>query len=150
MSRLPMRRDDADRSWFVEPFNELYRLTQEMHAALSRWSRFGPAAGWTVPAADLEETEDAYTVEVELPGVRKEDVTIDVEGRELFIRAERKERERQGRLRRRSITTGLIQYELTLPGDVEAEHAEAHLADGMLTVKLPKAKDSRGRRIPVH
>ncbi len=54
----------------------------------------------------MEETDDAYLVEVELPGVKRDDISIEVAGRRLTVSRERKERQRTGILRRRTRTVG--------------------------------------------
>src|SRR5690606_26044133 len=101
------------------------------------------------PLADVEETDDAYVVELDLPGVKRGDVDVEVDGRRLSVRGERKERERAGILRRRERTVGRFAYEVTLPGDVDADGVEARLDDGVLSVRLPKPEHDRRRRIPI-
>ena len=103
-----------------------------------------------IPPADVEEAEDAFTVEVELPGVDKKDVDIAVDGRRLTITGERKERERVGILRRRTRSVGRFRYEGVLPSDVDADAVSASLDDGLLTVRAPKASNGRARHIAVN
>lgn len=107
-----------------------------------------PAAvgqGGFVPAADLEETDDAYVLEVELPGVRKKDVQVQTHGRRITVSGERRERERTGILRRRTRVTGRFHYEVTLPGDIDMDPVTANMDEGVLTVHVPKAADERTR-----
>ncbi|WP_239472422.1 Hsp20/alpha crystallin family protein [Streptomyces sp. NEAU-S7GS2] len=59
-----------------------------------------PAVGAFSPLADLQETDDAYVVEAEVPGIRREDIDVEISERELCISGEYKERARQGVLRR--------------------------------------------------
>ncbi len=101
------------------------------------------------PLADVEETEDRYTVEVELAGVQHDDISVEVTGRRLTVSGERKERERVGILRRRTRTVGRFHYEVILPGDVVEEGVEASLEQGVLTLQVPKVQRDRTRRIPV-
>lgn len=107
-----------------------------------------PLASWT-PPFDLEETDDAFVVEVDVPGVRKEDVSVELADRVLHVHGEIKERERTGVLRRQSRRTGEFDYSLTLPGDVDPEHVEATLDNGVLTVRAPKVAVTRSRRIEI-
>ncbi|MEJ5255916.1 MAG: Hsp20/alpha crystallin family protein [Acidimicrobiales bacterium] len=149
---VPDRRVHGDRTAVArwEPFAELDRLTRQLSDLLDTWNRFPQLLpeGFT-PLADVEETSDAYVVDVELPGVKRNDINIEVAGRRLTIHGERKERERVGILRRRERTVGRFHYEVTLPGDVEEDAVEAHLDEGVLTVRLPKPERERPRRIPV-
>jgi len=79
------------------------------------------------PLADLEETDDAYLVEVELPGVKKHDVAVEISGRRVIVDGGRKELERAGVLRRRTRAVGRFHHEVVLPGDVDAEAVSASL-----------------------
>jgi len=99
------------------------------------------------PMADIEETDVAYTVELELPGVDKADVTIEVSGRRLVVTGERKERERTGVVRERNRMVGKFRYELLLPGDITVEAVEAKLLEGVLTLTAPKAVGTQARKI---
>ena len=101
------------------------------------------------PLADLEETDDAYVVEVELPGVKREDINVEVIGRRLTVTGERKERERTGILRRSTRTVGRFEHEVLLPGEVDEEGVEATLDEGVLSIRVPKSERERPKRIAV-
>jgi HSP20 family protein len=150
---LPVRRrhDAPAESNGWGPLAELERLNRQLASYLDSWRQLPDAlgAGFT-PLADLEETPDAYLLEVELPGVRREDVDIEIAGRRLSVRGERKEKERVGILRRRERTVGRFSYEVVLPGDVDEESVEAHLDGGLLTVRLPKPEWDQPRRVEIH
>jgi HSP20 family protein len=105
-------------------------------------------AGW-IPAVDVEETEDAYVLEAELPGVKREDVNIEVSGNEIAITGEIKERKREGVLRRRTRRVGQFEFRVSLPGEVNPEGVDAKLNEGVLTVRVPKAERAQRRRIEV-
>ena len=101
------------------------------------------------PLADVEETRDAYLVEIELPGVDKGDIDIELAGRRLTVSGERKAKERVGILRKRERVIGKFRYDVTLPGGVEADGVEANLDGGILTVRVPKPAAERARRIEI-
>jgi HSP20 family protein len=104
--------------------------------------------GWS-PFVDLEETDDAYVLEAELPGVKRENVDIELVGNELRITGEIKERERKGTVRRSSRRTGRFDYRVSLPDHVDEAKIEASLTEGVLTVRLPKSERAQRRRIEV-
>lgn len=133
-----------------DPFSELSHLHSQLSEFLDSWRSLPSlfADGFT-PPADIEETDDAYLVEIELPGVKKENLDIEVSGRRVSVHGERKEKERVGMLRRRERTVGRFAYEVTLPGDVADDAVEAHLDEGVLTLRLPKPEHERPRRIQV-
>jgi HSP20 family protein len=101
------------------------------------------------PRADVEETDDAYLIELDLPGVRRRDVEVTVQGRRLVVVGERKEKERVGVLRRRTRNIGKFRYELVLPSEIDESDIEAHLDAGVMALRLPKAHADRPRRITV-
>jgi HSP20 family protein len=116
------------------------------------WSETGAGSGhgipW-VPAVDIEETEDGWVVEAELPGVDKKDVNVELRDSELVITGDIKERERTGILRRRTRRKGRFEYRVTLPGDADADGVDASLHDGVLTLRVPKSERAKPRRIDV-
>jgi HSP20 family protein len=103
---------------------------------------------WPAPA-DIEETDDAYIVEVDLPGVQPEDVNLGLRDTELRISGEVKERERTGILRRKTRRVGQFELVVALPGEVDPDKVEARLSDGVLAINLQKAENGRNRRIEI-
>ncbi len=155
MSQLVPERRRAGTAERWEPLQEFEQATERMRRMLEQtFSGFGwpstpaEAGGWS-PLVDIEEMDDGYVVEAELPGVKREDVEIDLVGNELVITGEVRERERKGTLRRRSRRTGRFDYRVTLPDHVDAEKIEAKLADGVLSVRAPKSERAQRRRIEV-
>ena len=128
---LPVRRREGRvEQW--SPLEELDRLVEGF-----------------VPMADIEESDDAFTIELELPGVKKDDISVEVSDRRVVVSGERKEKERVGILRRRTRSVGRFHYEVTLPGGVDDDAVEASLGEGVLTVRVPKAAGERPRRISI-
>jgi len=150
---LPVRRSAPPGTRFArrDPFSDLEQLqalTQQLMEGFVPGAGDGEGIAWS-PPVDIEETEDAWVVEAELPGVDREDVHVDVEGNELTISGEIKERERTGILRRRTRRTGRFEYRVMLPGDVDADNVDASLHDGVLNVRIPKPERARPHRVEV-
>jgi HSP20 family protein len=145
---LPVRRSagQADRWNPLRDFEDLYQQVDRL--ARSALGTAPDGRPW-LPAGDVSETEDAYLAEIELPGVRRDDVDVELYGNELVITGELKERERKGLLRRRSRRVGEFEYRVTLPGDIRADGIEASLNDGVLTVRAPKADAAMPNKIKV-
>jgi heat shock protein Hsp20 len=150
MMALPIRKDSSEEVVF-DPFAELNRLRHQLQAFFDRTAPFSSffSEDDQLPLADLEETDDAFLLEVEVPGVRKEDIHVEVAGRRLIVSGERKERERKGVVRRRTRAVGTLRYEVVLPGEINEEGVTATLEDGVLTIRAPKAEQERSRTIPV-
>jgi HSP20 family protein len=123
------------------------QIGQLMEEVLSG-AAFGNGGPWA-PVVDVEESEDSWIVEAELPGVKKKDINVEMRDSELEISGEIKERERKGILRRRTRRTGRFDYRVTLPGRVDADKIGADLNDGVLTVRIPKSEQDRARHIEV-
>ncbi|WP_131765915.1 Hsp20/alpha crystallin family protein [Candidatus Protofrankia californiensis] len=103
---------------------------------------------WT-PAVDVEETENSYLIDADLPGVPAQAVSIDVRGNEVTITAEIADRQRSGVMRQQTRRVGRYEYSVRLPGDVDAESSEARLSDGVLQLRLPKVSATSSRHVPV-
>jgi HSP20 family protein len=150
---LPVRRADSSSSRAVQrwdPFREFEQLQEEMGRLMQTVSSPGMGNGgaW-MPVADIEETEDAWIVEAELPGIDRKDVNVELRDGDLLITGEIKEKERKGIVRRRTRRTGQFEYRVTLPGQSDPEHIEANLHEGVLTVRVPKAEQAKPHRIEV-
>jgi HSP20 family protein len=144
--RSPSSGPIAQRS---DPIGEFEDLQTRMEQLLeSVWSGTGNGGIWS-PPVDIEETEDAWVVEAEVPGVKRDDVHVELRDNELRISGEVKERERVGILRRRTRRTGAFEYRVTLPVDADPDSIEASLDGGVLTVRIPKGDRNRPREIKV-
>jgi len=95
-----------------------------------------------LPTADVVEADGAYVIEVELPGVRREDVDVVLDGNELVVTGEVKERKREGLFRHRTRRVGQFEFRVALPGDLRRDDVEVSLAYGVLKAYVPKAKAS--------
>ena len=136
----------------TDPFAELEHMARQLSNVWGPWRHmFEPLGleGFT-PLADVEETDDSFVVEVELPGVKKDEVNIEVSGRRLSVRGERKQRERAGVLRRNERVLGSFCYEVLLPDEIDVDKIDASLAEGVLTITAPKTKGARAKKIELH
>ncbi len=127
---------------FGNPYAESDRL------ALSVFGGKTGQGAW-LPAADIIETPSAYVIEIELPGVQREDADVSLRGNELVVTGEIKEREREGLFRRRTRRVGEFELRVPLPGQLREADAQASLAYGVLKVYVPKAEDTKTNRIAV-
>lgn len=103
------------------------------------------------PAIDIRETDDAYIVEADVPGMKKEDVNIEVNDDVLTIKGERKSEhdEKRKDYRRIERQSGSFRRSITIPGGFKYDSVDAKFEDGVLRVTLPKRDDAKPRRIEV-
>ena len=152
MAALPARRSGRTPT-VVNPsreFEDIYdRMGQLMNFAFGLTPAVLADMPW-VPLADLSETDDAYVVKAELPGVHKDQVNVQLQDRELVITGEMPESEADdGRRRHSSRRTGRFEFRTYLPGDVNADAVTAQLSDGILTVTVPKSEAVKPRKIEI-
>ena len=134
LDQLAKMRAEMDRV-----FESNFGSSSRSPAPLSRWN----------PAVDVYTDKDQFTVVVEIPGLKKEEIEISLHDATLSISGERKREEsnEQEFLTERSY--GKFQRSLTLPTAVDAEKVKASYQDGLLQVVLPKAEEAKPKQIEV-
>ena len=125
---------------------EMERLFEGISRGLVRETTAG-----VFPLVNVSEDKDNYYVRAELPGVNAENLDITITGDNLSISGERKIplEDESAKYHRRERDAGKFNRMLTLPGQVDSEKVEARLADGILTVVLPKPASTKPRQISV-
>lgn len=108
------------------------------------------APGW-VPALDVFEDEDKVCVQLEVPGMKKEDFDIALQDEVLTVSGERKAdtEHREGESFRSERIFGSFSRSITLPSPVKDDQVTASYQDGILTVTLPKAEEAKPKKIQV-
>ena len=129
-------------------FEDLYARMGQLMSGASGGFWQPPVQGWA-PLADLSETDPAYLAEVELTGVARDDISVELAGQELIISGEFSDTGKEGRALRRGRRSGRFEYRVLLPGHAEADKVTAALADGVLTVTVPKTEASKPHRIQI-
>lgn len=104
-----------------------------------------------VPAMEVAETPDAYTVRVELPGVKTHDIEVTLQDDILTIKGkrERSEEHKDEKVHLVERSYGEFVRSLRIPTDVKIDAVEASYKDGVLEVRLPKSEEIKPRRIEV-
>ena len=123
---FPTRFDD-----FFKPWNEWFDNG-------NFWGRM-----LTVPAVNISETRNNYSVSLAAPGMKKDDLKIDIEGNMLSISAETttEKEEKDKRYNRREYNYSSFSRSFTLPDEVNKEKIEAKYENGVLTLSLPKKEE---------
>jgi HSP20 family protein len=119
--------------------HEVERLFDEMiHRP---WGFCREIRGWS-PSVDLYETPDAFVLEADLPGVKADDVTVQVENSDLVLQGWRslEKSHTDGRFHTMERSSGHFMRQMKLPESVEKDAVQAEFRDGVLRVILPKVK----------
>jgi HSP20 family protein len=148
------RRGNMQRAVFPLYRSDPFRDIQQTNDRLSDLIRtfFGDTAAWS-PAmmpVDIEETDDSYVVDIDLPNVNPDDITLEMRGEELRIAGRYQTRERTGTVRRQNRPEGEFEYEVDLPSDVDPNMVDATYDSGVLTITLGKTREAQPRRIEIH
>ncbi len=143
----PERAITRTRGW--DPF--------EMMQDLMRWDPFremsrrmlGEEPAAFVPTFEVKETKDSYVFRADLPGVKEGDLDISLTGNRLAISGHRQEesKEEGEQFYAYERSYGSFSRSFTLPEGIDAEHVQADLKDGVLTVVLPKKPEVQPKRI---
>lgn len=139
------------------PIKELWDLQEDFNRLF-----FGPRQGgkrqegeegalWA-PTVDICEDKEAVKIYTELPGIKKEDVKINVEEGMLTIKGERKfsDEKRKGDYYRIERSYGMFSRSFSLPTNVEPEKIKANMKDGVLEILLPKKEEAKPKEIEIH
>jgi HSP20 family protein len=124
--------------------NSFERTLPEFSTLTPRWIQ-------KRPAIDVLEGDHEYTLVAELPGYRKEELTINLEDNILTLSGERKNEERpeEVKVRLNEIGAPSFSRSLRFGSDIDAKQISAQLENGILTVKVPKAESAKPRTIAI-
>ena len=144
---LPSTRYTVD-----NPFTELENRMNRVFQNLAPWateSNGGTAVDTVSYPVDIRETEDAFHVDAELPGFRRDEIDINFQDGMLSITAERKEEKTEGEQRLTERRYRKTSRHFRIPATVDTENVDARLADGVLHLTLPKRDEVKPRKIEV-
>lgn len=140
--------------------NQLSRLSRDLFSDLFKDLSFQrqlskPFYELSIPESiniDISETPEAFTLQADIPGVKKEDINVTIENRHVQISAQaqqEKEEKKDEKVILSERYFGYVSRTISLPADVDQTKVEAKYADGVLSLKLPKAQTQSNNRIAI-
>lgn len=131
-------------------FNRMFRGFGSRESSRESSRECSQERQW-LPAMDVSETDDAYIVEADVPGISKEDIAIEVVGNVVTIKGERKHEagEEEKGYRRVERNYGSFERSFKVPDGFNAEAIEAKFENGVLSVTLPKREETKPRAIKI-
>ena len=136
-----------------EPAREMMTLREAMdHLFDDAFTRpLSLRDGWSVPAIDMYQTDDEIVVKASLPGVKADEVQINISGEVLTLKGETKheEEKKDKAWHIREQRWGAFERSVVLPTDVVADKAKADFENGILTITLPKAEEVKPKVISI-
>jgi HSP20 family protein len=136
------------------PFTEMERISRQMdrltHALFGR-SGLSLSPARVFPAVNITEDNDQYYIRAELPGIKSDEIDLQVTGKNLSISGERKIRvhDENTKYHRREREAGKFSRVIELPGEINPDKVTAKMDNGMLTVIIAKSEVSRPKQIAV-
>lgn len=135
----------------LDELNHIRRQMDRLFDGISTRNQAGYGSG-VFPALNLSEDKDNFYVRAELPGMTSKDLDIEATGKNLSITGERQipPAADGAKYHRREREAGRFSRVINLPGEIDSAKVEASLANGILTILLPKAEVSKPKQITVN
>ena len=132
---------------YIQPYS--FDLTQDrqFRRMARRWAEQSQQAEQGTLGVSVSEQDDAYVLSALVPGLKAEDLNIQVLENVVSIEGEYQEAENEYLLN--ELPRGSFRRTLRLPAEIQAEKVEAKIADGVLTLNLPKAESARPKKINI-
>ena len=132
-------------------FEELERMKNRMDRLFGNLDDASCRKAGVFPLANLTEDSDRYFVRAELAGVKSDELDIQVTGNNLSVSGERKisTDDKDVKYHRKEREAGKFRRIVKMPRDIVADKVEAKLADGILTISIPKAQNAKPRKITI-
>jgi len=142
------RQQRQPNSLIDEMWNMFNEFDSDPSADRAKWV---PTASQMTPACDLSETKEGYLLTLDIPGLKREDISIDVTSRRLVVSGERRwEDERaEANYFRRERSYGKFSRAFELPEGTDLDSIEASYENGVLRLAVPKAEESKTRKIQI-
>jgi HSP20 family protein len=140
-------------TYFVSPFNALNQINRELNRFFDDrpvGNQLIEGTGWT-PHVDITENQDSFRVVADIPGVKPDDIEINLHNGLLTIRGERKtdEEVKEGNFTRRERFRGTFSRQFNLPDSADEDKVNAKSVNGVLEIFIPKAKKAKPISITV-
>jgi HSP20 family protein len=133
------------------PFGEWQFPSRRLARMMEEGFGARPRRGELVPALDIHEDEKSFVVTLELPGAKRDDVTVECHGNVLTIRGEKRSEREEKKEQRRWVerSYGSFVRSFTLPENADAERMQASFKDGVLTITIAKSEESKPKIINI-
>lgn len=138
-----MRRDSLEELAHWEPFRGIDRLQEEMNHLFDRLLPHDSGNGDSlafIPSAEMEETDEAIHLRLEVPGMEAKDLNVEVTDTSVLVQGERKSESQteEKDMIRSEFSYGRFERRLPLPAPVQTQHVKAECKNGVLSLTLPK------------
>ncbi len=137
---------------FYTPFREMQRTIDRLFDEFPYgWPTLAEEAKELIPVMDIFETDKGYEVEAEIPGMKREDIEVNVNDRILIIKGEKKNERNEEKKGSRILerTYGAFERSFTLPEDADTKNVNAKYENGILKLTIPKHPESKSKKVKI-
>ncbi len=149
---IEKRKERSETMDLYTPFKEMQRMIDRLFDEFPyEWPTLSKRFDEVIAPMDIFETDKGYEIEAEIPGMKKEDIEVNIADRVLTIKGEkvdeRKEDKKGARILERSY--GVFERSFTLPEDADADKIEAKYDNGVLKLFIPKRPESKSKKVKI-
>jgi HSP20 family protein len=134
-----------------DPYQQIADIQRELERTFGRMGGDGRSQRTWMPSVDIEQTDQEIVLKLDLPGLRREDVSIEVRDHTLVVTGERreeKEDKHEGYITRERIV-GRFTRSFMLPEGVDPDQVHANFEDGVLHVRVPRPQEAQPKQIQI-
>ena len=137
--------------FYADPFDTLFQFQQALDALrASSWLESGPSGGGAYPPVNVFRKGEDVVIIAEVPGIRKEDLRLEVKGRTIRIAGTKSvSYSDKASVHRRERRGGSFDRAVTVPVEIDADRVKAECRDGILALFLPRAERDKPKSIQV-
>lgn len=145
LQRVAHRRDFWDQ--WLKDFEDVFEGLNENSVS----TNYDAPKNFSIPASDIREKDGTYFLAVDLPGVKKEQIDIEVDGKQITVKAERKHESQRGNehFYRSERHHGYFKRVFRLPEEIDAKKIEAQYENGVLELAVPKSEITKAHKIKI-
>jgi len=145
-----MSRGEGFEHWLDRLMEDMWRRPFPSVFGRDRWLPVRPL-GIRMPSLDVYEEKDSVVVKAELPGMKKEDIEVNLTGENLTIKGEKKEEKevKEDDYYRRERSYGSFLRSVDLPCEVKSGEIKASFKDGVLEIRMPKTEEAKKKAVAV-
>jgi HSP20 family protein len=134
-----------------DPYQQIADIQRELERTVGRLAGDGRSQRGWMPTVDIEQTDQEIVLKLDLPGMRREDVSIEVRGHTLIVTGERreeKEDKHEGYITRERII-GRFARSFMLPEGVDSDEVHAEFENGVLRIRVPRPQEAQPKQIEI-
>lgn len=149
---IEKRKERGESVEFYIPFREMQRMVDRLFDEFPyEWSTLAGGTKELIPAMDIFETDKGYEVEAEIPGIKREDIEVNINDRILTIKGEKKNERNEEKKGSKILERvyGTFERSFTLPEDADTNNVSAKYENGILKLTIPKRPESKSKKVKI-